>query len=61
MDKNKKALYDLMENYFYYCEHEGLIEFEMWCKDNFDNEEQENLMYKMKHHVDTIAELLFDI
>ena len=59
MNKNKKALYDLMENYFYHCEQNGYSNFEMWCEDNLENEEQESLAYEMKEHINTIAGLLF--
>ena len=60
MNKNRKALYGLMENYFYYCEHEGYCSFDTWCEGNIDNEEQEKIMFAMKYHVETIADILFD-
>ena len=59
MNRNKKALYGLMENYFYYCETHGFTDFEMWCEDNLENDEQESLAYEMKEHVSAIAGLLF--
>ena len=39
MNENKKALYDLMENYFYDCEQNGYSDFETWCEDNIQNDE----------------------
>lgn len=59
MNKNKKVLYDLMENFFYNCELNGSSDFEIWCEDNLTNDEQESLLYEMKEHVNAIAELLF--
>ena len=59
MDKNQRALYDLMENYFYDCKENGYSDFGVWCEDNIDNDEQESLMYEMKEHVNAIAVLLF--
>ena len=59
MNENKKALYDLMENYFYDCEQNGSSDFETWCEDNIQNDEQESLLYEMLEHVNTIAGILF--
>jgi len=59
MNENKKHMFDMIENYFYYCEDNGYTEFEMWCEDNIENEEQESLFYEMMDHVNTIAGLLF--
>ena len=60
MNKDKKALYNLMENYFYNCELYGYSTFESWCDDNFENEEQKRLMLEMESWVDNIAWLLFN-
>ena len=59
MNENKKALYDLMENYFYDCEQNGYSDFETWCEDNIQNDEQESLLYEMLEHVNAIAGMLF--
>ena len=48
MNENKKALYDLMENYFYDCEQNGYSDFETWCEDNIQNDEQESLLYEKR-------------
>ena len=60
MDDNKKALYNLMENYFYYCEVNGHCEFEMWCEDNIENDEQKKLFNAINNHVEAIADILFN-
>lgn len=59
MNKDKEALYNLMENYFYNCELYGYSTFESWCDDNLENEEQKRLMLEMESWVDNIAWLLF--
>ena len=59
MNENKKVLYDLMENYFYDCEQNGYSDFETWCEDNIQNDEQESLLYEMLEHVNAIAGILF--
>lgn len=59
MIENKKVLYDLMENYFYDCEQNGYSDFNVWCEDNIQNEEQESLLYEMQGNVNAIAGLLF--
>lgn len=60
MNKDKKAIYDLMENYFYYCEENGHCEFEMWCEDNIENDEQRKLFNAISVHAEAIADLLFN-
>lgn len=60
MDKNKKALYDLMENYFYDCEQNGYSDFDGWCEDNIQNEEQKKLYNELREHINAIADLLFE-
>lgn len=58
-NNNKKALYDLMKNYFNDCEQNGYSDFNIWCEDNIHNEEQESLLYEMQEHVNAIAGILF--
>lgn len=59
MDKNKKALYDLMQNYLYDCERNGYSDFGVWCEDNLENKEQELLLFEIVNHVNAITEVLF--
>jgi hypothetical protein len=60
MNNNKKALYDLMENYFYDCERNGHSDFRVWCEDNISNDEQQSLAFEMTEHVNAIADILFN-
>ena len=60
MSKDKKAMCDLIANYFCYCEENGHCEFEMWCEDNIENDEQRKLFDIINNHVETIADLLFN-
>lgn len=57
--ENKKVLADLMENYFYDCDQNGYSDFEVWCEDNLENEEQESLLHQIKDHINVIAGLLY--
>lgn len=59
MNENKKVLCDLMENYLNDCKQNGYTDFEEWCEDNIQNDEQESLLYEMQEHVNVIAGLLF--
>lgn len=60
MDRDKRAVYDLVKNYFHDCEMNGHSEFEMWCEDNIENEEQRRLFNIINDHVEAIADTLFN-
>lgn len=59
MNEDQKHMSDMMENYLYDCQENGTSDFEVWCEDNIENNEQKNLLYKIKNHVDAIANLLY--
>lgn len=59
MKEDKIVVYDLVENYLYYCKQYGYTDFETWCEDNIENDEQESLVFEIKEHVNAIAGLLF--
>ena len=50
---------DFKGGYFYDCEQNGYSDFETWCEDNIQNDEQESLLYEMLEHVNAIAGILF--
>ena len=60
ISEDKEALYSLMANYFYDCHMNGHSEFEMWCEDNIENDEQKKLFNAINDHVEAIADILFN-
>lgn len=58
--EDKEALYSLMENYFFDCHMNGHSEFETWCEDNIENDEQRKLFDDIKEYVEAIADTLFN-
>ena len=59
--EDRIAVYGLMQNYFYDCELHGHSDFEVWCEDNLENDEQNRLFLEIKEHVDAIADILLNI
>ena len=60
ISEDKETLYSLMANYFYDCHMNGHSEFEMWCEDNIENDEQRRLFSAINDHVEAIADILFN-
>lgn len=58
--EDKEVLYSLMANYFFDCHMNGHSEFEMWCEDNIENDEQRRLFNAINDHVEAIADILFN-
>lgn len=59
LDGDKKALYDLMNNYFVDCEISGHSEFKTWCEGNLENDAQKQMLEKIQAHVEAIADFFF--
>lgn len=59
INNDRETLCDLLENYFYHCKMNGHSEFEMWCEDNLENDEQRRLFNNINDHVEAIADILF--
>lgn len=57
-DQNKVRLFDLLESYMMYCREEGYTDFTIWCQDNIDNVEQEDLLVEMRDKVNAVMGLL---
>ena len=60
MNENKKRVLELMESYFYDCENNGISDFDVWCEDNTSNDEQVELINKLKSSIENIAFNLFE-
>lgn len=60
MDKNKKHIADLIENFFYDCEQNGVSDFNVWCKDNLENAAQLDILELVANSVQTIANELYE-
>lgn len=58
-EETKKAMFDLIENYFYDCEVNGHSEFRVWCEDNIGDGAQRELFEKLCDHVEVISDALF--
>lgn len=66
MNIHQSRVYHLIHNMWYNeletCEGmnetDSISNFETWCEDNLDSEEQKAIMEKVKHHVDAISEIL---
>ena len=59
MDEAKKTIKGLIENYFYDCEQNGYSDFDVWCEDNINTEQEEKLFNEVKDHVYAIASILY--
>lgn len=60
MNKNKKHVAGLIENFFYDCEQNGVSDFNTWCEDNIENGAQLNILELVYDSVQQIAEQLYE-
>jgi hypothetical protein len=58
--KAKKKVFKLVQSYFEECERNGWHDFEMWCKDNIDNDIEKILVKKVANEVTHIGDWLFE-
>lgn len=60
MDRNKLKILNLIMDMWddYLIKNNGVGDFEGWCNGNVDNEEQRELIDKVKYHVDAITYLM---
>jgi hypothetical protein len=59
MDKDKKFMADMLENYLLNCQEYGYSDFEVWCEENIQNDTQESLLHELVEHANAIAGLLY--
>lgn len=61
MNEIQKKVYSLLENYLCYCENFGYTDFEVWCEDNIDSDQEMELAVQVYRAVNQIADKLFDM
>lgn len=59
MNDDQVKVYGLLENYLEYCKENGYTDFRVWCEDNIDTVNEDNLVWEIYQEVNCVADKLF--
>lgn len=59
MNDDQVKVYGLLENYLEYCKENRYTDFRVWCEDNIDTVNEDNLVWEIYQEVNCVADKLF--